>query len=52
MRRGKRFAGRPLRMRESFEERDTGWDASLADDVTVAPARLPPPLLLAHFWPH
>jgi hypothetical protein len=29
-----------------------GWDVSLADDVTAAPARLPPSLLLAHFWPH
>jgi hypothetical protein len=27
-----------------------GWDASLADDVTAVPARLPPPLLPAHFW--
>jgi hypothetical protein len=26
-----------------------GWDVSLADDVTATPARLPPPLLLAHF---
>jgi hypothetical protein len=29
-----------------------GWDVSLADDLTAAPARLPPPLLSAHFWPH
>ncbi len=29
-----------------------GWDVSLADDVTAAPARLPPSLLPAHFWPH
>jgi hypothetical protein len=29
-----------------------GWDVSLADDVTAAPASLPPPLLPAHFWPH
>jgi hypothetical protein len=28
------------------------WDVSLADDVTAAPARLPPPLLSAHFWPY
>jgi hypothetical protein len=26
-----------------------GWDVSLADDVAAAPARLPPPLLPAHF---
>jgi hypothetical protein len=26
-----------------------GWDVSLADDVTAAPARLPPPLLSDHF---
>jgi hypothetical protein len=29
-----------------------GWDVSLADDVAAAPARLPPPLLPAHFWPY
>jgi hypothetical protein len=29
-----------------------GWDVSLADDVAAAPARLPPPLLPAYFWPH
>jgi hypothetical protein len=29
-----------------------GWDVSLADDVTAAPARLPPSLLPAHFRPH
>jgi hypothetical protein len=29
-----------------------GWDVSLAEDVTAAPARLPPSLLPAHFWPH
>jgi hypothetical protein len=65
MRRGEQFAGQPLRVREPFEERNTGapssrvregsltapgWDVSLADDVTAAPARLPPPLLPAHFW--
>ena len=27
-------------------------DVSLADDVTAAPARLPPSLLPAHFRPH
>jgi hypothetical protein len=67
MRRGERLAGRPLRVREPFEERITGalssrrergslaapgWDVSLADDVTAAPARLPPSLLPAHFRPH
>jgi hypothetical protein len=26
-----------------------GWDVSLADDVTAASVRLPPPLLPAHF---
>jgi hypothetical protein len=67
MRRGEWLAGRPLRVREPFEERITGalssrrerglsccpgWDVSLADDVTAAPARLPPSLLPAHFWPH
>jgi hypothetical protein len=51
-------------LREPFEERITGalsscrergfsccpgWDVSLADDVTAAPARLPPSLLPAHF---
>jgi hypothetical protein len=25
---------------------------SLADDLTAASVRLPPPLLLAHFWPY
>jgi hypothetical protein len=29
-----------------------GWDVGLADDVTAAPARLPPPLLPTHFWPY
>jgi hypothetical protein len=28
-----------------------GWDMSLADDVTAAPARLPPSLLSALLWP-
>jgi hypothetical protein len=61
------LAGQPLRVHEPFEERITGalssrrergfsccpgWDVSLADDVTAARAHLPPPLLLAHFWPH
>jgi hypothetical protein len=69
MRRGEWFAGRPLHVREPFEERNTGTpssrcergfshcprmgrNVSLADDVTAAPARLPTPLLPAHFWPH
>jgi hypothetical protein len=67
MRRGEWLAGRPLPVREPFEERITGalssrrergfsccpgWDVSLADDVTAAPARLPPSLLPAHFWLH
>jgi hypothetical protein len=29
-----------------------GGDVSLADDLTAASARLPPPLLPAHFWPY
>jgi hypothetical protein len=29
-----------------------GGDVSLADDLTAAFARLPPPLLPAHFWSH
>jgi hypothetical protein len=64
MRRGERSAGRPLRVREPFEERITGasssrregglppapgWDVSLADDVTAASARLPLQLLPAQF---
>jgi hypothetical protein len=64
MRRGEWLAGRPLRVREPFEERITGalssrrergfsccpgWDVSLADDATAAPARLPPSLLPTHF---
>jgi hypothetical protein len=56
MRRGEWLAGRPLRVCEPFEEQNTGALSlrreSLADDVTAAPARLPPPLLPAHFWLH
>ena len=67
MRRDGRFAGRPLRVRESFEERNTGASSSRrgrgltcrsrrehepAGDLTAASARLPPPLLPAHFWPY
>jgi hypothetical protein len=62
-----RFAGRPLRVRESFEERDTGASSSCrgrglsyhfrrgrepAGDLTAAFARLLPQLLSAHFWPY
>jgi hypothetical protein len=61
------FAGQPLRVREPFEERNTGASSSrrgkglsrcprrgreLADDLTASSARLPPPLLPAHFWPY
>jgi hypothetical protein len=52
---------------EPFEERNTGASSSrrgrgfsccsrrgreLADDLAAASARLPPPLLPAHFWPY
>jgi hypothetical protein len=37
--------------RERGFSRCPGWDVSLADDVTAAPARLPPSSLRAHFWP-
>jgi hypothetical protein len=65
MRRDEWFTGRPLCVRESFEERNTDASSSrrgigssrcprrgreLADDVMAASARLPPPLLPAHFW--
>jgi hypothetical protein len=67
MRRDEWLAGQPLRVREPFEERNTGASSSrrgsgsshrprrgreLADDLTAAFARLPPPLLPAHFWPY
>jgi hypothetical protein len=67
MRRDGRFMGRPLRVRESFEEWNTGVSSSRrgrglpcrfkrgrepAGDLTTASARLLPPLLPAHFWPH
>jgi hypothetical protein len=67
MRRDGRFAGRPLRVRESFEERNTGASSSRrgrglhccsrrgrepADDLTAAFAHLLPPLLPVHFWPY
>jgi hypothetical protein len=65
MRRDEWFTGRPLRVREPFEERNADASSSavgvgpfafprrgreLADDSTAASARLPPPLLPAHFW--
>jgi hypothetical protein len=65
MRRDGWFAGQPLH--EPFEGRNTGALSSRrgrglpccsrrgcepADDLTAASARLPPPLLLAHFWPY
>jgi hypothetical protein len=64
MRRDEWFAGQPLCVREPFEERNTDASSSrrrrglsrcprrgreLADDLTAAFARLPPPLLPAHF---
>jgi hypothetical protein len=67
MRRDGRFAGRLLRVRESFEERNTGVSSSRrgrglpcrfrrghepAGDLTATSARLLPPLLPVHFWPH
>jgi hypothetical protein len=67
MRRDGRFAGRPLHVRESFEERNTGAPSSCrgrglsyrfrrgrepAGDLTAASARLLPQLLPAHFWPY
>jgi hypothetical protein len=67
MRRDGWFTGRPLRVRESFEERNTGASSSRrgrglpccsrrghepADDLTVASVRLLPPLLPAQFWPY
>jgi hypothetical protein len=62
-----RFAGRPLRVRESFEERNTGVSSSCrgrglscrfrrgrepAGDLTAASARLLLQLLSTHFWPY
>jgi hypothetical protein len=67
MRWGGRFAGRPLRVPESFEERNTGASSSCrgrglsccfrrgrepAGDLTAASARLLAPLLSVHFWPY
>jgi hypothetical protein len=65
MRRDGWFAGQPLR--EPFEGRITGASSSRrgrglprcsrrgrepADDLTVASARLMPPLLSTYFWPY
>jgi hypothetical protein len=67
MRRDGRFTGRPLRVRDSFEERNTGASSLLrgrglpcrfrrgrepVDDLTADSARLLLPLLLVHFWPY
>jgi hypothetical protein len=67
MRRDGRFAGRLLRVRELFEERNTGASSLCrgkglscrfrrgrepAGDLTAASARLLPQLLPAHFWPY
>jgi hypothetical protein len=67
MRRDGRFAGQPLRVLESFEERNTGASSSYrergisccfrrgrepAGDLTAASAHLLPQLLPAHFWPY
>jgi hypothetical protein len=67
MRQDEWFARQPLCVRESFEERNTGASSSRrgrglsccprrgrepAGDLTAASARLPPPLLPAHFWPY
>jgi hypothetical protein len=67
MRRDERFAGRPLRVLESFEERNTGASSSCrgrgfscrfrrgrepAGDLTAASAHLLLKLLPAHFWPY
>jgi hypothetical protein len=65
MRRDEWFTGRPLCVREPFEELNANASSSrrgrrssryprrgreLADDLTAVSARLPPPLLPAHFW--
>jgi hypothetical protein len=66
MRRDGRFAGRPLSVRESFKERNTGALSSCrgrglscrfrrgrepAGDLTAASARLLLQLLSVRFWP-
>jgi hypothetical protein len=67
MRRDGRFAGRLFRVREPFEERNTGALSLLrgrglpsrfrrgrepVGDWTAAPTRLLLQLLLVHFWPY
>jgi hypothetical protein len=67
MRRDERFVGRPLRVREPFEERNTGALSSCrgrglscrfkrgrepAGDLTAASARLLLQLLPIRFWPY
>ena len=67
MRRDGRFSGHLLRVRESFEERNTGASflccgrglpcrfrrgREPVGDLTAASARLLLPLLPAHFWPY
>jgi hypothetical protein len=67
MRRDGRFAGRLLRVREPFEERNTGASSLChgrgllrrfrrgcepAGDWTAASTRLLPQLLLVRFWPY
>jgi hypothetical protein len=67
MRRDGRFAGRPLRVLEPFEEWNTGASSSCrrrglscrfrkgrepAGDLTAASARLLLQLLPVYFWPH
>jgi hypothetical protein len=67
MQRDGRFAGRPLRVLESFEERSTGVSSSCrgrgfscrfrrgrepAGNLTAAPARLLLQLLSVYFWPY
>jgi hypothetical protein len=67
MRRDGQFAGRPFRVLESFEERNTGASSSYrgrglscrfrrehepAGDLTAASVRLLLQLMLAHFWPY
>jgi hypothetical protein len=67
MRRDERFVGRPLRVLELFEERNTGASSSCrgrglscrfrrgrepAGDLTAASARLLLQLLPVHFWPY
>jgi hypothetical protein len=67
MRRDGRFAGRPSRVRESFEERNTCASSSCrgrglscrfmrgrepAGDLTAVSARLLLQLLSTHFWPY